>query len=202
MNISKFLFAFVYIAAILSIFYGLWKFIPFFYKPPWISTAQNRARRALEMVNLQSGELFYDLGSGNGGIILMAAEEFGARAVGIEKRYFPYLLTKIKLILNGSKPNIKVRHENFHQTDLSNADVIFAYLTPDQTNYLQRNLENQLKEGARVVTITYNFPNWKPNDFDETHLIFGYKMPHQEGGLAAYLLERDQGIDLPYLDIS
>ena len=174
--------------------YGLWSIIPFFYGLPWVPTELKRARRALEIVNLKPDELFYDLGAGDGRVILIAAEEFGARAIGIEASPLQYLFTRAKIFFSGSKSKLHVRYENFRKSDLGDADVVFAYLTPKLTIRFQDELAAQLKSGARVVAIAFDFPDWKPIDFDDGHLLFTYKMPPQKGGFTAYLA--DQEIDL------
>ncbi len=188
--ILKILFLLIYFAAFIAFFYGLWTIVPFFYKLPWVPTAKARARRALEMAKLQQGEVLYDLGAGDGRILLMGAEEFGAQAVGIEASPLQYIFTWLRCYFSGSRPNIRVRRENFYQADLSDADVIFAYLTPAHASRLQGRLAGQLKPGARVVAIAFDFPDWKPSDYDDRHLLFMYEMPPQAGGFAAYLAEQ------------
>ena len=186
----KILLLLLYIASIVTFIYGLWAIGPFFLKLPWVPTEKRRARRALKMANMQPGELLYDLGAGDGRILLMAAEEFGACAIGIEASPLQYAFTWLRIFFNGGKPNISVRRENFHQSDLSDADVVFAYLRPDQTIPMQDVLSAQLKVGARVVAVAFDFPKWKPSDFDEGYLLFTYEMPPQKGGIAAYLAEQ------------
>ncbi|MBT3189527.1 MAG: class I SAM-dependent methyltransferase [Anaerolineae bacterium] len=193
----KFLFIILYFVSILSLIYGLWTIVPFFYGLPWVPTAKDRVRRALEMVGLKPDELLYDLGAGDGRIILMAAEEFGARAIGIEASPLQYAFTWLRCFFSGSKSKVSVRRENFYRTDLSDADVVFAYLTSDQAIRLQDDLAAQLKPGARVVAVAFDFPDWKPNDFDEGYLLFAYEMPPEKGGMAAYLVENNEEVDLP-----
>ncbi len=190
--ILKILFLLIYFAAFIAFFYGLWAIVPFFYKLPWVPTEKARARRALEMAKLQQGEVLYDLGAGDGRILLMGAEEFGAQAVGIEASPLQYIFTWLRCCFSSSRPNIRVRRENFYQADLSDADVIFAYLTPAHASRLQGRLAGQLKPGARVVAIAFDFPDWKPTDVDQNDLIFMYEMPPQEGGLTAYLMAQDE----------
>ncbi len=187
----QFLFAILYIAAILSLLYGLWTIVPFFYGLPWVPTAHDRVRRALVMVDLRPDELLYDLGAGDGRIILMAAEEFGARSVGIEASPLQVAFTWLRIYFSGSKDKVSVRRENFYRADFSDADVVFAYLTSDQAIRLQDDLARQLKPGARVVAVAFDFPDWKPNDFDEGYLLFSYTMPPQKGGMAAYFMEKE-----------
>ncbi len=191
---SEFLFIILYIAAIISLGYGLWTIVPFFYGLPWVPTAKDRVRRALEMVDLQPDELLYDLGAGDGRIILMAAEEFGARAIGIEASPLQYAFIWLRIFFSGSKPKVSVRRENFYRADISDADVVFAYLTSDQAIHLQDDLERQLKPGARVVAVAFDFPEWKPNKFDEGYLLFAYEMPPQKGGTMAYFAEKEEQV--------
>ena len=187
---AKFLLLLLYIVAIFSLLYGLWRIIPFFYGVPWVPTAKDRIRRALEMVDLKDGELLYDLGAGDGRVLFMAAEVFGARAIGIEASPLQYSYTWLRIFFSGGQAQIQVRRENFHQSDLSDADAVFAYLRPDQTIPMQNVLATQLKPGARVVAVAFDFPDWKPSDFDEGYLLFTYEMPPQKGGIAAYLAKQ------------
>lgn len=190
--IFKILFLLLYFSAFIAFFYGLWLIVPFFYKLPWVPTEKARARRALEMAKLQPGDLLYDLGAGDGRILLLAADEFGAKAIGIEASPLQYLFTAVRCFFSGSKLNIHVRRENFYKSDLSDADVVFAYLTPAHASRLQARLAAVLKPGARVVSIAFDFPDWKPSAVDERALLFMYEMPPQAGGVSAYLLEQDK----------
>ena len=187
---AKFLFILLYIAAIISLGYGLWLIVPLLYRLAWVPTAKDRVRRALEMIDLKPDELLYDLGAGDGRVLFMAAEEFGARAVGIEASFLQYAFTWLRIFFSGGKPNISVRRENFHRSDLSEADVIFAYLTPKLTIRMQDELAMRLRPGARVVAVAFDFPDWKPSDFDEGYLLFTYEMPPQKGGVVAYLADQ------------
>lgn len=188
--ILKIFFLLLYLAAFASFLYGLWLIVPFFYKLPWVPTEKGRARRALEMAKLQPDEVFYDLGAGDGRILLMAAEEFGARAIGIEASPLQFALTWGRCFFSGSKSQVRVRRENFYQSDLSDADVVFAYLTPAHALRFQDVLATRLKPGVRVVAIAFDFPAWKPSAYDDRYLLFMYEMPPQAGGFAAYLVER------------
>jgi len=186
----QFLLILFYIVAILLFLYGLWAIVPFFYGLPWFPTATDRVRRALEMANLQPDELLYDLGAGDGRILFIAAEEFGVRAVGIEASPLQYWFIKARIFFSGKQAQIHARRENFFQSNISDADVVFAFLTSKEVIRLQDKLEKELKPGARLIAISADFPDWKPNDFDEGYLLFAYEMPPQKGGMAAYFSER------------
>lgn len=180
-----------YFIAFLFILYGLWMFLPHLYGLPWVPTKKARIRKGLEMAKLQSGELLYDLGAGDGRVLFLAAEEFGARAIGIEAAWMQYLYTLGRIFLKGQQAQIRVRRENFYQANLSDADVVFAFFTSREVSKIQDHLQKEMKPGSRLVAVSADFPLWKPVDFFEQELIFIYEMPPQEGGLMAYLAERE-----------
>jgi SAM-dependent methyltransferase len=186
----RLLLSLLYLVAFLSLLYGLWMLIPFLYGLPWVPSRKDRIRRALEMADLKEGELLYDLGAGDGRVLFIAAEEFGARTVGIEASILQYWFIKARILFGGKQAEIQVRRENFFHADFSEADVVFAFLTSKEVALLQEKLQKELKAGARLVAVSADFSEWKPIEFDERHLLFLYEMPPQKGGLIAYLAER------------
>lgn len=187
-----------YFIAFLFVLYGLWMLLPRLHGLPWVPTRKTRIRKGLEMAKLQPDELLYDLGAGDGRVLFLAAEEFGARAIGIEAAWMQYIYTLGRIFLNGQQAKIGVRRENFYQADVSNADVVFAFFTSREVAKIQEHLKNQMKPGSRLVAVSADFPLWKPVDFYEQELIFVYEMPPQEGGLIAYLAEQEEGT--PFLE--
>ena len=145
--------------------------------PSPIAARDERIRKALQLANLQPEETLYDLGSGHGRVLVIAAREFGANAVGIEIGPVQCVIARINALLNGVSSKVRVEAGNFYKADVSRADVVYAYLTSKQAPRLQAQLEKQLKPGARVVTISFSFPNWKPVMMDRDDLIFFHRMP-------------------------
>jgi cyclopropane fatty-acyl-phospholipid synthase-like methyltransferase len=168
-----FLLLFVVIAA-------LWILVPALYGLPPVTTQRERIRRALQMANLRPDEIFYDLGSGHGRVLVMAAKEFKAHAVGIEVGPVQCAIAWLNALYNGVGSRVRVKVMDFYKADVRQADVVFAYLTSKQAPRLQEQLEKQLKRGARVVTISFDFPNWKPSEMDREQLIFLYHMPQTD----------------------
>jgi hypothetical protein len=107
----------------------------------------------------------------------MAAKEFKARAVGVEIGPVQCVIARLNALYNGVGSRVRVEARDFYKADVSQADVLYAYLTSKQAPRLQAQLEKQLKRGARVVTISFGFPNWKPSETDREQLIFLYRMP-------------------------
>jgi hypothetical protein len=161
----------------LIIIAALWVLIPALYGLPPIATRRERIRAALQMADLQPDEIIYDLGSGHGRVLVMAAKEFDARAVGIEAGSVQCAIAWLNVLFNGVGSRVRIQVGNFYKADVGQADVVYAYLTSKQAPRLQAQLEKQLKRGARVVTISFDFPNWKPGEVDREQLIFLYRMP-------------------------
>jgi cyclopropane fatty-acyl-phospholipid synthase-like methyltransferase len=176
-------------ALIVLVLCGLWILVPMLFGPPWIPTRMNRIRKALQLAEVKPDEIVYDLGCGDGRVLVIAAGEFGARAVGIEIGPVQCAAAWLRAVLNGVKDRVQIRWGNFYQADLKDADVVFAYLTSTQARRLEEHLANRLKPGARVVTISFDFPDWQPSEFHSDEMIFIYQIPPIHGNLESYLTQ-------------
>lgn len=156
---------------------AIWLLVPAIHGLPWVPTREARIRRALQMAGLQPGEVLYDLGSGDGRVLRLAASEFGARAVGIEVGPMQCLLSRLLTWLSRSGDRVQTRCGNFYKASFQDADVVFVYLTSGQTARLRPLLERQLRPGARVVSIAADFPGWRPTEVDRVMLVFAYILP-------------------------
>ena len=154
---------------------ALWLIIPALYGVPWVPTRVARIRKALQLVELQPGEKLYDLGAGDGRVLIMAAEEFDAQGVGIEIGPVQCALGWLRILLSGSRQRVRMRCGNFYKADVHDADVVFVYLTSSQTSRLAEKLARELQPGARVVSIAADFPDWQPGHVDREALIFVYQ---------------------------
>ena len=154
---------------------GLWLLVPALYGLPWIPTREARIRRALELADLRPGETLYDLGAGDGRVLVMAAREFGAQAVGIDVGPLQCLVGWLRILFNGCSREARIRYGNFYKADVRDADVVFVYLTSAQTSQLSKKLAQELRPGARVVSVAADFPDWQPAQVDRPALIFLYR---------------------------
>jgi len=168
----------------------LWVIVPAFFGPPSRPTAQDRIRKSLKLVDLQPGETLYDLGAGDGRVLLIAAREFSAKAVGIEVGPIQCAVIWLRILANGFGNKIQLKWGNYFNADLGKADVVFIYATSREIARLASHLTGQMKPGSRVVSISADFPEWEPSEFDEENLIFVYNMPPKYGSLTTYLLKR------------
>jgi ribosomal protein L11 methylase PrmA len=181
----------VYVFFILLFIIGLlWVLVPAMYGLPSRPTHPDRIRKALKLADLKEGETLYDLGSGDGRVLVIAAHEFGAKAVGIEIGPVQRLVSRVAAINNGVSERVRIEAGNFYVSDVRDADVVFLYATSTEVAKLASHLEGQMKPGSRVVSISADFPEWEPNDFNEDKLIFLYQMPPKPGSWTTYLLKK------------
>ena len=175
------------LSILLFVLISLWMLIPALYGLPLVTTKPERIRKALKLANLRLNETLYDLGAGDGRVLLIAAREFGAKAIGIEVGPVLCMVIWLRGFASGFSNQIQVRWADFYKADLHEADVVFIYATSNEIMKLAPHLEKQLKKGSRVVSVSADFPEWEPSAFDNHELIFVYKMPAVKGNLATYL---------------
>jgi len=118
-------------------------------------------RKILRLANVSEQDVVYDLGSGDGRVLVIAAEEFGAKAVGIEKNWLLYKLSKWKIRKSKLSNRIKIIHDNFFNQKISDATVIVVYLSKKLNNELEPKLKEELKKGTRIVSAAHQFSGLK-----------------------------------------
>jgi precorrin-6B methylase 2 len=172
----------------------LWILIPALYGLPPVPTKPERIRRALQMAGLQPGETLYDLGAGDGRVLFMAVRDFGAKAVGLEIGPVQCALIWLRVVARGLGHRVQVKWGNYYKADLREADVVFVYATSKEVLKLAPHLEQQMKRGARLVSISADFREWEPSSLDEQELIFIYEMPPTKGSMLSYMLKKAAGL--------
>lgn len=143
---------------------------------PWLPTSRKHVRRMLSLAGVQPGEVVYDLGSGDGRVLFIAAREFGARAVGIELDPLRYAWTQVWITLSGLRGQVRVIWGNFFTQDISEADVVTVYLLPKTNIRLWRKLWRELRPGARIVSNIFIFPGIVPAHIDKEAHLYLYKV--------------------------
>ncbi|MDD5341159.1 MAG: hypothetical protein PHC97_01845 [Patescibacteria group bacterium] len=126
---------------------------------PWIPSRKKDLERIFRLANLKPGELFYDLGSGSGQVVIHAAK-YKAKAIGLEIALPLYLISKIRQpFYRGTL----FKYKNLFSEDLSKADVIYFFGTPRTINSkLKQKLEREAKPGARIISYTFIIEGWQP----------------------------------------
>lgn len=129
---------------------------------PYYPSPETVVAKMLDLGGLKTGEKVYDLGSGDGRIVIAAARDYGGDSVGVELDNDLYLQSAAKIQKLGLK-NARIIHGDLLAQDYSSADLIIVYLLPITINgKVKPMLEKQLKKGARVVAHDFNFDGWKP----------------------------------------
>jgi len=130
---------------------------------PDFPSPQAVVERMLELAHLKPNEVLYDLGSGEGRIVITAARKFKAKAVGIEISPELCKMATARVKVLGLEDQVKIVRANLLKVDLSPADVVTIYLLTASNELLRPNLERDLKPGARVVSHDFEIRGWKPS---------------------------------------
>ena len=129
---------------------------------PYYPTPETIVQKMLQLGALKAGEKMFDLGSGDGRIVIMAAEKFHANSVGIEldKELYRQSMDKIQSLR--LQKTAKIVNGDVLQQDYSSADLITVYLLPLSNDKVRPVLDKQLKRGTRIVSHDFEFKDWKP----------------------------------------
>jgi len=152
---------------------------------PYVATPMPVVRQMIILAELKPGENFYDLGAGDGRTVIMAAKDFGAKAVGVELREDLTKRTLNSIYELGLERKVEILQKDIFNVDLSPADVVFLYLTTSANDKIKPKLESELRPGTRIVSHDYEILGWKPSKTDNfcenprlgypSHTIYVYK---------------------------
>jgi SAM-dependent methyltransferase len=129
---------------------------------PFDPMPQEVVDRMLTLAGVKNGDLLYDLGSGDGRVLIAAAKRYGVKAVGFEVDPGLVKLAREKINQEKLEQRVEVRHQDFMTADLSAASVVTLYLSHDGNHALKPLLLRQLQPGARVVSYTFDMGDWPP----------------------------------------
>ena len=125
---------------------------------PWVPSSMQMVNRMMEMAEVGPEDVVYDLGCGDGRMVLAAAMRYHARAVGIEIDPLRYLWCQFLITILFQRKRIRIIFGNLFTKDLSEADVVICYLMPDALVKLEKKLKKELRDGTRVVSNRFTFP--------------------------------------------
>ncbi len=149
---------------------------------PFVPSPQEVVERMLEASRLRDGETLYDLGSGDGRIVITAAQKFRAKAVGVELSpdLCKQALSQVKTL--GLANRVTILQADLLSVDLRPADVVTIYLLTSSNDRLKPNLEKELRTGARVVSHDFKIRGWTPESVEHVqagsrvHTIYVYEI--------------------------
>ena len=133
---------------------------------PWVPSKKNDIERVIQLAQIQPGQKFYDLGCGDGRILTAAAKK-QALSYGIELSLLPYLAAKIRKQFQQERARITVLYKDFWHTNLSNADIVYFFLTPQIIPKLKQKFEKELQSRTTVISHVWPIDGWKPTKIDK-----------------------------------
>lgn len=152
---------------------------------PFYPTPETIVEKMLQLGGLKAGEKMFDLGSGDGRIVIMAAQKFRADATGIELDKDLYTKSMEKIRSLGLQQTARIIKGDLFRQDYSSADLVTVYLLPSSNEKIQPMLAKQLKKGARIVSHDFEFRAWQPEKVENidddgegrSHTLYLYRHP-------------------------
>ncbi len=146
---------------------------------PFVPTPVEVIDKMLEMARVRRNDVVYDLGSGDGRVVIRAAKKYGARGVGIEMDQTLLEKARKSAQAEGVSHLVEFRAEDALKTDLSPATIVTLYMLPWFNEAMKPNFRKYLKAGSRIVAHDFGIEGWKP---DKTE-----KLPEPEKKAGGYV---------------
>lgn len=149
---------------------------------PYVTSPMSVVERMLELCGADRSKVVYDLGCGDGRILVTAAQKYDARAVGVELSPKWAQLATDKVVEAGMQHRVRVLQQDMMEADLTEADIVTLYLITEANKILRPKMERELKAGACVVSHDFEIDGWKPSKvetikvYHRPHVIYVYKV--------------------------
>lgn len=130
---------------------------------PFVPTPIEVVDKMLELADIKKGDVLYDLGSGDGRIVIRAAQKYGIRAVGIEVDSLLLAEARKAAQAAGVSHLVQFRAEDALKADISRATVVTLYMLPWFNEAMKPNFKKMLKPGARIVAHDFGIEGWEPD---------------------------------------
>lgn len=141
---------------------------------PFVPSPEPVVDAMLQLAKVDKNDRVYDLGSGDGRIVIRAAQKYHAEAVGVEIDNELYRQSTARISELGLGKRAKILHMNMYKVDLRPATVVTLYLLTSVNERMKPILERHLRSGARVVTHDFKIPGWEPVKTLEVMTETGY----------------------------
>jgi SAM-dependent methyltransferase len=146
---------------------------------PYVPTDQEVVAEMLRMAKVSKKDMVYDLGCGDGRIVVTAAKQYGARGVGVDIDPERVREARENVRNAGVTDKVKILQGDLFNADLKNATVVTLYLLPDINLKLRPKLLSELKPGTRIVSHNYDMGDWVPEQKVSvgTHTVYMWTIP-------------------------
>ncbi|MDP2683796.1 MAG: class I SAM-dependent methyltransferase [bacterium] len=140
---------------------------------PWLPVFKKDIKRIIEFAEVKDGDKVFDLGCGDGRVLVGLANNTKAELlIGYEISFIFFLWSRLRMLFLSLSKKVEIRFSDFLMKDLSSADVIFCFLTPMAMKKLKPKFEKELKKGTRVISYSFTIPGWtevainQPGEYD------------------------------------
>jgi ribosomal protein L11 methylase PrmA len=130
---------------------------------PYVPTPAETVEAMLKLADVKRSDVVYDLGCGDGRIVVMAAQKFGARGVGYDINPQRIKEANENAAKAGVQEKVRFVEKNIFEADIHDATVVTLYLLPDVNLRLRPKLLKDLKPGTRIVSHSFDMDDWKPD---------------------------------------
>ena len=151
---------------------------------PYVSTPEDIVEKMLEMAQIDKGDILYDLGCGDGRIVITAAKKYGIRGVGVDIDPIRISESHANALYAGVEHLVEFQQQDVMKVDFSEATILAVYLLPESLRLLRPVFETMLTPGTIVVSHNYAVPGWEHKEIDYAsfvqedkiiHTIYAYK---------------------------
>lgn len=147
---------------------------------PYVSTPPAVVLEMLQLARPKATDVIYDLGCGDGRIVIEAAKRYGARGVGVDNNPDRIREAQENARREGVSHLVEFRIADLYETDLQRATIVALYLLPDVNLRLRPKLKSELPHGARIVSHNFGMGDWKPKKTRtvDGETVFLWKIRH------------------------
>jgi len=143
---------------------------------PFVPSKKRDIGRIVELAEIRKGDVIYDIGSGDGRLLIEAAKAGAKKCIGIEVNPILVKYSRIKAKLSGQQDKIEVRRGNIWKEKIDQVDTVFTYFIPAHMERLGKKLKKELKPGTKIISNKFKFPNLEEKYYDKESQIFVYKI--------------------------
>jgi len=169
------LFFFFYGIQILFVIFIFYLCLAFVTGAPFVPSTNAVASQMIALSKIKKGVTVYDLGSGDGRLLMLAAKK-GAKAIGFEINPLLVLFSTIRAFFSPYKKNITTQWKNFWSASLSQADIVYVYLLPWKMDTLEQKIQKECKKSTLIVSNSFIFPHLKKIQSDEQHHVYVFRI--------------------------
>jgi len=133
---------------------------------PWVPSRSRDLKRIFKLADLKPGQIFYDLGCGDGKVVIYAANNYKVKAIGLEISLPLYLICKLRQVLN-RQSNIEFKFKNLYKENLAEANVVYFFGIPHSLNEkFCLKLKQELRPGTKIISYSFKLNSLEPKVID------------------------------------